>query len=227
MRWITPVLHILKVWQMMNLTYGSPYTSSVTCMGFHWFCGSRKGPNTEHVRYGTLSRVLCGARATTLWVLYRAHLEFNDSFDKKIYKWPSRSFWPFWPFDILEFSRLVLETGVIDLDLSGHLVISTQDSKKRRPTSLLYTKRHNVVLLVRSSAAVQIKYYIHLLYHALICPSFSICKSWLLEYTRWYHKRSVHRQRINVGSASCCWPNNSAHSKATLNKMIDSEWCKS
>ena len=131
----------------------------------------------------------------------------------------------------LGFSRLVLEMRVIDLDLSGHLAISTQNSKNHHSTSLWYTDLGrpkgvtcpNVVLLVRSSASVQI----HPLYHALIRTSFSIRKSRLLDYARWYHKRPVHRQRINVDFASCSWPNNSAHGKITLNEIIYRECCKS
>ena len=40
---------------------------------------------------------------------------------------------------ILGFSQLVLKMRVIDLDLQGHLPISTQNSKKQHSTSLLYT----------------------------------------------------------------------------------------
>ena len=40
---------------------------------------------------------------------------------------------------VLRFSWLVLNMGVIDLDLQGHLAISSQDSKKQHSMSLLYT----------------------------------------------------------------------------------------
>ena len=40
---------------------------------------------------------------------------------------------------ILGFSLLVLKMGVIYPDLQGHLAISTQNSRKRRSTSLLFT----------------------------------------------------------------------------------------
>ena len=39
----------------------------------------------------------------------------------------------------LEILRMVLNTGVVDFDIQGHLAISNQDSKKRLSTSLLYT----------------------------------------------------------------------------------------
>ena len=40
---------------------------------------------------------------------------------------------------ILGFSQLVLKMGVINLDVQGHLAISTQNSKKRHSTLLLDT----------------------------------------------------------------------------------------
>ena len=39
---------------------------------------------------------------------------------------------------ILGFSQLALKMGVIDLDLQGHLAISTPNSTKRHSASLLY-----------------------------------------------------------------------------------------
>ena len=81
------------------------------------------------------------------------------------WSWLSRSFWPFWlrflgnllcPHDnfyrifakttelhqiyIFGFSQLILKKmGVIDLDLWGHLVIWTKNSKKQHSMLLLYT----------------------------------------------------------------------------------------
>ena len=57
---------------------------------------------------------------------------------------------------ILRFYWLVLNTGVIDLDLQGHLAISSQDSKKQHSPSLFYTDlgqprgvtRPNILLLI-------------------------------------------------------------------------------
>ena len=78
--------------------------------------------------------------------------------------WPSRSFWPSWrrilenlvcraircsgfelestnlhQICILGFSQLVLKMGVNDIDLLGHLAISTQNSKKQHSASLSHT----------------------------------------------------------------------------------------
>ena len=75
---------------------------------------------------------------------------------------------------ILGFSQLVLKMCVVYLDLQDHLVISTQNFKKRRSTSLLYTDLGRPrVFVTRPERAL-----VSAMKFCWICWIWNICIDW-------------------------------------------------